>query len=410
MWKRCPTLLAPWQKLTAIRAHVLARAGFLCRNSRIQKRDVADLDKTLVRGGATLPKFRSLLDIHAFPLLASNDPTISGVAAASLRSVVRKILRDPTPDLRTQSACPRPAQAWLSGSSATKWRATSSLSWRVLWIRGKQLRPSPPTPPLTTSFRRASICDWNFIHRARLGCLQLNATRRFGNRDPRCRKCGYSRETIPYVLNHCKPHSVAWRKRHSAIQNRVVRAIPLQLARSLLTKPLLTKSLIPDLVLRKKSGEVYIIDFTEPFEDQPESLSAARQHKIEKYLPIVEHLRREGETAFVDAIVVGSLGSWDPSNDAVLARMGISRRYANLMRKLIVPPPLNGVGTSTSNISLGYCRFNLKAIETLYNTFVVLVIPCEDGHQTERQDLPSAPELPVVSEEQGVMKLSIKVN
>ncbi|GFT90719.1 reverse transcriptase domain-containing protein [Nephila pilipes] len=119
------SLLAPWQKLTAIRAHVLARVEFLSRNSFIQKRDVADLDKTLVRVGkkimnlptrannnlihlscskceAALPEFRSLLDIHAvthaFRLLASNDPLISGVAASSLRSVVRKkILRDPTP-------------------------------------------------------------------------------------------------------------------------------------------------------------------------------------------------------------------------------------------------------------------------------------------------------------------------
>ncbi|GFS79434.1 retrovirus-related Pol polyprotein from type-1 retrotransposable element R2, partial [Nephila pilipes] len=119
------SLLAPWQKLAAIRAHVLARVEFLCRNSHIQKRDVADLDKTLVRvdkkilnlptrannnlvhlscnkGGAALPEFRSFLDIHAvshaFRLLASNAPTISGVAAASQRSVVRKkLLRDPTP-------------------------------------------------------------------------------------------------------------------------------------------------------------------------------------------------------------------------------------------------------------------------------------------------------------------------
>ncbi|GFT56606.1 retrovirus-related Pol polyprotein from type-2 retrotransposable element R2DM [Nephila pilipes] len=118
------SLLAPWQKLTAIRAHVLARAEFLCRNSHIRKRDVADLDKTLIRvgkkimnlptrannnlvhlscskGGAALPEFRSLLDIHAvshaFRLLASHDPNISGVAAESLRSVVRKkLFRDPT--------------------------------------------------------------------------------------------------------------------------------------------------------------------------------------------------------------------------------------------------------------------------------------------------------------------------
>ncbi|GFT38263.1 hypothetical protein NPIL_136551 [Nephila pilipes] len=40
--------LAPWQKLTAISAHILARAEFLCSNSHIQKKDVAELDKTLI--------------------------------------------------------------------------------------------------------------------------------------------------------------------------------------------------------------------------------------------------------------------------------------------------------------------------------------------------------------------------
>ncbi|GFT54659.1 uncharacterized protein NPIL_635991 [Nephila pilipes] len=65
------------------------------------------------------------------------------------------------------------------------------------------------------------------------------------------------------------------------------------------------------------------------------SFAKARQGKIDKYLPIVEHLRREGKVAHVDAIVVGSLGSWDPSNDAALAQMGVSRKYAKLMRKLI---------------------------------------------------------------------------
>ncbi|GFT16468.1 reverse transcriptase domain-containing protein, partial [Nephila pilipes] len=56
------------------------------------------------------------------------------------------------------------------------------------------------------------FCDWNFIHRARLGCLQMNATMRFSKCNPRCRNYGYSRETIPHVLNHCKPHSDAWKR------------------------------------------------------------------------------------------------------------------------------------------------------------------------------------------------------
>ncbi|GFT44232.1 c2H2-type domain-containing protein [Nephila pilipes] len=159
---------------------------------------------------------------------------------------------------------------------------------------------------------------------------------RFSKRIPKCRKCGYARETIPHVLNHCKPHGDAWKRRHDAIQNRVARAIPSSFGSVSFNKKFsgLSKTLIPDMVLMK-SGEVLIIDFTVTFEDRLKSLATARQGKIDKYLPNVEHLRREGKVAHVDAIVVGSLGSWDPSNDAALAQMGISPKYAKLMRKLI---------------------------------------------------------------------------
>ncbi|GFT40865.1 c2H2-type domain-containing protein, partial [Nephila pilipes] len=346
---------------------------------------------------------------HAFRLLASHDPNISGVAAESLRSVVRKkLLRDPTSgeccdflngkkdgdfaresgDISTQWSRARHAFQRLSSALRLEWLFVEGTGYHLNIYRSPNpvcVSPSSAglvvrilrdemeshfisqlaalvdqgetiqvfsSHPASNHFLQAGdftrFCDWNYIHRARLGVLQLNATRRFGNRDPRCRKCGYARETIPHVLNHCKPHSVAWRKRHDAIQNRVVRAIPPTVGSVTVNKkfpgisttlipdlvlrkksvgsvtvnkkfPGISITLIPDLVLRKKSGEVYVIDFTVPFEDRPESLSTARQHKIDKYLPIVEHLRREGKSAFVDAVVVGSLGSWDPSNDAVLA-------------------------------------------------------------------------------------------
>ncbi|GFS63270.1 reverse transcriptase domain-containing protein [Nephila pilipes] len=264
------SLLAPWQKLTAIRAHVLARAEFLCRNSHIRKRDVADLDKTLVRvgkkilnlptrannnlihlscskGGVALPEFRSLLDIHAvshaFRLLALHDPNISGVADESLRSVMRKmLLRDPIPgeccdflngkkdgdfaresgDISTQWSRARHAHQRLSSALRFEWLfieetgyhlniyrspnpvcVSPSSAGPVVWIlrdemeshfisqlaglvdQGETIKAFS-SHPASNHFLQAGnftrFCDWNFIHRARLGCLQLNATRRFSNR------------------------------------------------------------------------------------------------------------------------------------------------------------------------------------------------------------------------------------
>ncbi|GFT84673.1 reverse transcriptase domain-containing protein, partial [Nephila pilipes] len=307
--------LAPWQKLTAIRAHILARAEFLCRNSHIQKRDVAELDKTLIStgkrilnlhtranvnlvhlscnmGGAALPHFRALLDVysisHAFRLLASDDRITSDVAFAGLQSAVRKkILRDPTPSECAEFLNGKKVGDFAreSGDLSTQWSRARQAADRLAkyikfsWIYNEELgcfhlniyrSPNPvcvvpSTAGLVTRLLRDDLeshyirqlsglvdqgktvevfsqhpasnhfiqagdftrfCDWNFIHRARLGCLQLNATMRFSKRNPKCRKCGYVRETIPHVLNHCKPHSDAWKRRHDAIQNRVARAIP----------------------------------------------------------------------------------------------------------------------------------------------------------------------------------------
>ena len=58
--------------------------------------------------------------------------------------------------------------------------------------------------------------------------------------------------------------------------------------------------------------------------------------KIDKYRSLVDELKEKGYTVDLDAIVVGSLGSWDPANERVLRTFKIDRRYAKLMRKLIV--------------------------------------------------------------------------
>ncbi|GFU46271.1 reverse transcriptase domain-containing protein, partial [Nephila pilipes] len=336
--------LAPWQKLTAIRAHVLSRAEFLCRNSHIQKRDVADLDKTLIstgkrilnlptranvnlvhlssnKGGAALPHFRALLDVHAishaFRLLASDDQLTSDVAFAGLQGVVRKkILRDPTPSECAEFLNGNKAGDFAreSGDHSTLWSRARQAADRLYkyikfsWIYNEELgcfnlnifrSPNPvcvvPSTaglvarllrddleshyirqlsslvdqgktvevfsqhPASNHFLQAGdftrFCDWNFIHRARLGCLQLNATMRFSKRNPKCRKCGYVRETIPHVLNHCKPHSDAWKRRHDAIQNRVARAISSSVGSVSINKkfPGIAQTLIPDMVLTKKS-------------------------------------------------------------------------------------------------------------------------------------------------------------
>ncbi|GFV96090.1 reverse transcriptase domain-containing protein [Trichonephila clavipes] len=391
------SLLAPWQKLHAIRSIVLPRLDFACRNAHVRKSQVERLDKLIIstaksimnlpsranttlvhlacrKGGAALPHFRDMLDVHtighAFRSLSSPDATVADVARAGLVSVVRKRTRA-NPDLFILAE-------YLNGSSSGRFAGGSS-DFSTIWSRARHAaqrlnkkfnfewaasdatdslvlyvhrRPNPVSvapsaanlvvrilrDELETFYisRLASLpdqgktigavsvhpasnhfiqgghytrfCDWNFIHRARLGVLQLNATK-----------------------------STAWRRRHDAIQTRVSKAIPSHLGTITINKkfPGISSTLIPDLVLRRHDGETIIVDFTVAFEDRYDSLVAARNAKLLKYQPILESLRAAGKPVYLDAIVVGSLGSWDPANDTVLLRLGISRRYAMLMRKLI---------------------------------------------------------------------------
>ena len=181
------------------------------------------------------------------------------------------------------------------------------------------------------------FCDWRFIHRARLGVLSLNGTRRWGNNNKKCRRCGAGRETIPHVLNHCTSHSRTWQLRHNEIQDRLVRAIPSRsgTVKTNCTVPESSLPVRPDIHLRRPDGSYIFVDVTVPFEDREEAFSRARFHKEEKYRPLIEDLANSGIQAEIHAIIVGALGSWDPSNDAVLGRLGVSRKYATMMRKLM---------------------------------------------------------------------------
>ncbi|XP_059575830.1 uncharacterized protein T26G10.4-like [Alligator mississippiensis] len=187
------------------------------------------------------------------------------------------------------------------------------------------------------SFTR--FADWRFLHRARLNCLPLNGAVRFGHRDKRCRRCGYAAETLPHVLCSCKPHARAWQLRHNAVQDRLVRAIPAAAGQVSVnrTVPGCESQMRPDIVITdEEAKKITIVDVTIPFENRRQAFTDARARKREKYAPLADTLRGRGYDVTVDALIVGTLGAWDPSNESVLRACRVSRRYAKLMRCLMV--------------------------------------------------------------------------
>ncbi|KAH1166577.1 hypothetical protein KIL84_015749 [Mauremys mutica] len=177
------------------------------------------------------------------------------------------------------------------------------------------------------------------IHMGPTQLRPLNGDICHGNRDKRCRKCSYVNETLPHVLCGCKQHSGAWRHRHNAIQNRLVKAIPPSLGKITVDSaiPGTDSRMRPDIVVTDaEKKKVLLVDVTVSFENQSPAFHEARARKESKYALLPEALKAQGYEVQVHALIVGALGSWDPRNEPVVRACGVGRRYARLMRQLMV--------------------------------------------------------------------------
>ena len=210
--------------------------------------------------------------------------------------------------------------------------------------QGKVFQPSSQCPASNHFVRSGQfirLCDWKFIHRARLDCLSLNGTFRFdySSRYERCRRCGYDKETLPHVLNHCKIHCVSRARRHNAVLQQIVKVIPessvpIEINRMTGGN---TTNLRPGLVVTNEvDRKVIFVDVAISFENRFEALEDARQEKMDKYQQLAYELRGKGYTVDLNVLVVGSLGTWDPANETTLQMLKIRGSSVVRMRKLIV--------------------------------------------------------------------------
>ena len=193
--------------------------------------------------------------------------------------------------------------------------------------------------------------DWRFIHRARLNVVPLNANKhRFSNTNEKCRHCEQP-ETLPHVICHCRPYMVQIRERHNSIVNRLTNAIRFGTITTDRTIENSKLRLRPDIVM-EDNNSVLIIDVTCPFDNDVDALSNAAQAKVYKYQPLKEFVESSGRKCEVLAFVVGALGSWYKQNELVLTRLGMTRRYKSLFRKLCCTDAIQG-STNIYRLHLG---------------------------------------------------------
>jgi hypothetical protein len=187
--------------------------------------------------------------------------------------------------------------------------ANASNQGRV--AKGLLLDSSSDIARLTSARTQLRFDEWKLIHRSRLSILPLLGTPGISAPDSRCRRCKTGAETTSHVTSHCPVNLPEITRRHDAILEELANVIRKagHTVRVNLAFP--GTMLRPDVVVTSTTPQI-IIDLTIPF-DATESLQAGFDRKVAKY----GHL---GPTL---PLVLGALGSWLPSNDAVASSLNI---------------------------------------------------------------------------------------
>ncbi|XP_023219815.1 uncharacterized protein LOC111621797 [Centruroides sculpturatus] len=349
------------------------------------------------QGGANITPCGILADIaqvsHAVNLLHSRDPTDSDLAIKTLWLVVEKRIKRAPNDsdictylsgsMENEFGCDPYdiPSAWTRLRMATRrLRKRVKLEWQpgtdgtlTPFVNGRPITKSTTMKSiadaikssfLTTLLRKPDqgkafcitatnsvsnhflrdgnftrFADWRFVHRARLSVVPLRGLRRFDNASQTCRRCQKHRETLAHVVNHCPPNLSMITKRHNAILDRLYNA----LNRKNLT--VYCNQQIPDypdtcrpdhVIINNNPKTATIIDIATPFENGEDAFERARAEKVAKYTDLAKYFRNLGYETFLNAFIVGALGGYDAANECVLQRLGITRNYSKLMRRLIV--------------------------------------------------------------------------
>ncbi|XP_046651115.1 uncharacterized protein LOC124342196 [Daphnia pulicaria] len=179
--------------------------------------------------------------------------------------------------------------------------------------RGLLLDPSNDVARLSSHRTCLSFNEWNLIHKSRLGLLPLLGNPGCSAPNTKCRRCKVDAETTSHVTSHCRSNLPAIGRRHDLVLAEIVKTITRAGHAASVNRVFPGSTLRPDIVIFSTDPPT-IIDLTITF-DAPESLDAGHARKIEKYSCL-------GLTL---PFVIGALGSWLPSNNAVAVALNIPR-------------------------------------------------------------------------------------
>ena len=189
-----------------------------------------------------------------------------------------------------------------------------------------------------TSWRTGlSFQDWHQIHRARLNLLPVRGRPGSMLMDKNCRHCRSYTETTAHVINGCKHSLLAVRQRHNEVQNIIVDMLRKKGHTIEVDRCFADSTLRPDITISTINPPI-LIDVAVTWDD-PDSIERAYQEKLQKY----QHL---GQTF---PFIIGSLGSWPATTEAIGRELGINPRTWNSTRRKIRLSAIRGSTTIINN-------------------------------------------------------------
>ena len=195
----------------------------------------------------------------------------------------------------------------------------------------RSLAETPITTKAVFNFH-TKLCDFRFIHRARLNLVPVRAINVWNPpENQNCRRCQADRETLNHTLNNCSVMRKEIIKRHNDIRDLLASSVPQRIR---VLKEQRFGNMQPDLILQNDyTKEAAILDVKVSAE-AVESFQRNLEQMNLKY----DNLRRayeiSGFSTSINVIQLGALGSFSRSSFAVLRKFINTRReITNFIRR-----------------------------------------------------------------------------
>nr|XP_037275921.1 uncharacterized protein LOC119168631 [Rhipicephalus microplus] len=320
------SMLAPWQRLDALRTFVYPALNFPMWRGVLSTTDwrrLNDAIRPLVKRTLYLPTYAATNYIYS----SAPGGAVGILIAAELSELCRidsafKLLTSPDAELR---------QMALDDAYAI---VTARLGWEVTRAEleayfGGMLEdgfrvPATQLRSIWTNARKASR-HYNAAWTLDPGGVRPTCGDATITPQHRCRVMRTLREILateriaPCTTSPTKG-SALYQARHNAIVDRVRPAASHEFIVAFENQAVGDTGLRPDLIL-VRGEEAIVIDVTCLFENTPDAFENARNAKLAHYEPVAAFLGRRYQRVTVDAVIVGALGAWDSANDRVLRRI-----------------------------------------------------------------------------------------